>query len=54
MADSKAEDDANNSLSPAFLIKAGEILESQNKKAEALSIYQDIKKKYVTLCSFRL
>ena len=47
MADSKAEDDANNSLSPAFLIKAGEILESQNKKAEALSIYQDIKKKYV-------
>ena len=47
MADSKAEDDANNSLSPAFLIKAGEILESQNKKAEALSIYRDIKKKYV-------
>ena len=44
---SKAEDDANNSLSPAFLIKAGEILESQNKKAEALTIYQDIKKKYV-------
>lgn len=47
MADSKAEDDANNSLSPAFLIKAGEILESQSKKEEALSIYQDIKKKYV-------
>ena len=50
MADSKSEDDANNSLSPAFLIKAGEILESQeggNKKADALSIYQDIKKKYV-------
>ena len=50
MADSKADDDANNSLSPAFLIKAGEILESQeggNKKADALSIYQDIKKKYV-------
>ncbi len=47
MADSKAEDDANNSLSPTFLIKAGEILESQNKKADALAIYQDIKKKYV-------
>ena len=31
MADSKAEDDANNSLSPAFLIKAGEILESDGK-----------------------
>ena len=47
MADSKAEDDANNSLSPTFLIKAGEILESQGKKDEALSIYQDVKKKYV-------
>ncbi len=47
MADSKAEDDANNSLSPAFLIKAGEVLESQNKKQDALNIYQDIKKKYV-------
>lgn len=47
MADSKADDDTNNSLSPVFLIKAGEILESQNKKADALSIYQDVKKKYV-------
>ena len=47
VADSKAEDDANNSLSPTFLIKAGEILESQGKKDEALSIYQDVKKKYV-------
>ncbi len=37
MADSKAEDDANNSLSPAFLIKAGEILESDGKKADALA-----------------
>lgn len=48
MADSKADDNANNSLSPSFLIKAGEILESQGKKADALSIYQDIKKKYVS------
>ncbi len=47
MADSKAEDNANNSLSPIFLIKAGEVLESQGKKDEALKIYQDIKKKYV-------
>ncbi len=47
MADSKAEDDTNNSLSPIFLIKAGEVLESQGKKDEALKLYQDIKKKYV-------
>ena len=47
MADDKAQDDANNSLSPTFLIKAGEILESQGNKAEALKLYQDIKKKYV-------
>lgn len=47
MADSKAADDANNSLSPTFLIKAGVLLESQNKKDEALKLYQDIKKKYV-------
>ncbi len=47
MADSKAESKTNNSLSPTFLIQAAEILESQNKKADALKIYQDIKKKYV-------
>ena len=47
MADSEAEGNANNSLSPTFLIQAGEILESQNKKGEALKIYQDVKKKYV-------
>ena len=47
MADSQAADGANNSLSPTFLIQAAEILESQNKKAEALSIYKEIKKKYV-------
>ncbi len=48
MADSKAEDGVNNSLSPVFLLQAGEILESQNKKSEALKIYEDIKSKYVT------
>lgn len=47
MADSKAEDGANNSISPTFLLQAGELLESQNNKAEALKVYQDIKKKYV-------
>ena len=47
MADSKAADDANNSLSPTFLIQAAQLLESQNKNDEALKIYQDIKKKYV-------
>lgn len=47
MADSESADGANNSLSPVFLIQAGEILESQNQKDEALKIYQDIKQKYV-------
>lgn len=47
LADGKSSNGANSSLSPTFLIKAGEILESQNKKADALQIYQDVKKKYV-------
>lgn len=46
MADGKMEMDVNNSISPTFLLKAGVLLESQNKKAEALKIYQDIKKNY--------
>lgn len=37
----------NNSLSPTFLIQAGEILESQGKAAEALELYKKIKEKYV-------
>ena len=36
----------NNTLSPTFLIQAGEILESQDKKAEALELYQQVKEKY--------
>ena len=36
----------NNALSPTFLIQAGEILESQGKKDEALKLYQEIKEKY--------
>jgi len=47
MADSKAVDGINMSISPTFLIQAGELLESQGNKAEALKLYQDIKKKYV-------
>lgn len=47
MADSEAEDNVNNSISPLFLIQAGEILESQGKKEEALKVYQGIKEKYL-------
>ena len=36
----------NNTLSPTFLIQAGEILENQGKKTEALELYQQIKEKY--------
>ena len=41
-----AEKADNNSLSPTFLIQAGEILESQGKNDEALKLYQTIKEKY--------
>lgn len=41
-----AEKADNNSLSPTFLIQAGQILESQDKKDEALKLYQQIKEKY--------
>jgi TolA-binding protein len=46
-ADDKAENGTNNSLSPTFLLQAGELLESENKTDEANKLYQDIKKKYV-------
>lgn|SRR5574344_281641 len=36
----------NNSLSPTFLIQAGEILESQGKKDDALVLYKEVKQKY--------
>ena len=41
-----AEKADNNSLSPIFLIQAGEILESQGKNDEALKLYQTVKEKY--------
>ncbi len=47
MADSKGFEGINLSIAPLALRKAGIILESQGNKAEALKIYQDIKKKYV-------
>lgn len=47
MADSKAEDNLNASISPLALKKAGVILESQGKKEEALKIYNEIREKYV-------
>ena len=43
---SAAENADNNSLSPTFLIQAGEILESQGKADEALKLYQTVKTKY--------
>ena len=43
---SAAEKADNNSLSPTFLIQAGEILESQGKADEALKLYQTVKTKY--------
>ena len=41
-----AEKADNNALSPTFLVQAGEILESQGKKDEALKLYQQVKEKY--------
>ena len=42
-----AEKADNNSLSPVYLVKAGEVLESQNKFDEAVELYQQVKDKYV-------
>lgn len=40
----KAADKADNAaLSPLYLVQAGQILESQGKKAEALKLYQQVK-----------
>lgn len=53
MADKQAEENTNLSIAPLALKKAGIILESQNKKVEALEIYKDIKKKYVNSAAFQ-
>ena len=47
MADSEAADNVNLSIAPLALRKAGVLLESEGKKAEALEIYKNIKKNYV-------
>ena len=41
-----AEKADNNSLSPTYLVQAGEILESKGKADEALKLYQQVKEKY--------
>lgn len=41
-----AEKAENNTLSPMFLVKAGEIYENQGKKEEALKVYEQVKAKY--------
>ncbi len=46
-ADKRAIDGINYSISATFLMKAGVLLESQGKDAEALALYKDIKAKYV-------
>ena len=46
-ADKAAKDGVNYSLSPSFLLQAGQLLESQNKPEDALKLYQSIKNKYV-------
>ena len=48
-----AEKADNNSLSPTFLVQAGEILESQGKKEEALKLYQTVKDKYFNSMSYQ-
>jgi tetratricopeptide (TPR) repeat protein len=50
---SAAEKSDNNSLSPTFLIQAGEILESQGKKAEALELYKQVKEKYFNSMAYQ-
>ena len=48
-----AEKADNNTLSPQFLIQAGDIRESQGKKEEALKLYKQIKAKYVNSVQYR-
>ena len=48
-----AEKADNNSLSPTFLIQAGEILESQGKNEEALKLYQTVKEKYFNSMAYQ-
>ena len=47
MANSEAKDGVHISVAPTCLMQAARLLESQNKNDEALSIYKEIKTKYV-------
>ncbi len=47
MADQRADGGVNLSVAPLAMLKAGQLLESQHKKADALEVYKSIKKKYV-------
>lgn len=51
---SAAKNADNNSLSPLFLIQAGEILESQGKNSEALELYKEIKGKYFNSMQYQV
>ena len=41
-----AEKADNNTLSPIYLVQAGQLLESQNKPEEAKKLYEEVKTKY--------
>ena len=43
----------NNSLSPTFLIQAGELYEAQGKPEKALECYNEIKTKYVNSMAYQ-
>ena len=47
MANAKGFEGINMSIAPLALRKAGIILESEGKKADALKLYEEIKTKYV-------
>lgn len=47
MANAEAKDGVNISIAPTCLMQAARLLESQKKNDEALSIYKEIKTKYV-------
>ena len=49
-----AEKADNNSLSPTYLIQAGEILESQGKADEALKLYETVKEKYFNSMQYQI
>lgn len=42
----------NNTLSPIFLLQAGELYESQGQKDKALECYKEIKTKYVNSAQY--